>query len=1713
MPILNPQQAFNLLVFEIESINIDNDFLKKLLLTASKNYKLNRKTLDVYNKFLNFISLNMDIFFENFNLSDDDAQYFENLDENNIYSIIYQLLMAGHANPNQNISDSDNTDYSDYTQLSEFTGYSDTTIVSNISESNYSESEDSESDDSESEDSESDNKESDNKKLDIKESDIKESNNNESENNESENKESNNKESNNKESDIRESNNKESDIRESNNNESGNKELNNNELENKESNNNESENKESNNINIQLDTQSKIKNNYCLIELDFAGYLKEKFEKAEIIIPDIKSLFFIPFHGKSFGLYVSTDSYAVLAFHNNKVNEKDLFLLGLAALLLEASGYIIVACILDDENTYYQIPEVLEFNTFGETHIFAEITKYKESDYRKMDISCSKNGYVYLYAHFRYNAEKFQELLEQESNANLKIFIFSKKIYSKRFRKVNYYIPKEYPLFYAPKSVRKTRDFKDLDSFNLSGFEKHTIGINLCNVALYKPKPKNDITPTKISGIGYGSIDSSFFLTIKDSLKVSIKVYNEDLLVDFRDLHYMNPELYIAEPMYLSKKNIDISIVEKIINTYQDYTTISERIKSKKSDIKLNIEEKLRHAFHYLYKFTKDENDNNIEPYTSQIYAVYQAISYLSEKPENEKGIILQVHTGEGKSFIVQVLAEYLARQGNTVHIATSNIILAARDFMKSYKYFTECERKASKLSKKRPSILIHKEEKKFIDRFIKGRISDDVPEKDIFYNDSNFDNPTNMNIVVCENNKRFQSNIVYSTFLNFEAYYLHQKEKNPYDVSNYLKNCYLIIDEADSILVDELTNGTILSKPMKSNADEVLELVYSNYMSGNKNPEHIQSMIKFQFPECENIQVDHIKKMFLEIEKVTSKGFDIDRKYVIAEDPSNPNIKRVYPFDSENKGIVELNKEFNGYVHQFVGIKEKHNNPIENENLEIQPLSLNYQFISHPTYVQMYKSVCGVTGTVGSDREKGILEKYYKLTTANVPRHQMNLGKNLPMILCDNNKDRDRIIIQELLHFHNDNYPVLVVFIDVKEIRYFKDILINEKKIEHDKLYIFDGKNKKSKKLNKEDKMKIENESGKSGIITLGTNFCGRGIDIKFQEKPLCVIVTYYKDDKRSIDQVIGRAGRNGRPGITRIICTKKMYNEGFKTPKEDAMHAIISEFDIKNNEQTKYIKKINKKYPWIFNDADFTAKISKKDALSLRECSLNVNRITAFKYKFPVGMSYETFLKIQIQRIFSLKNCPECKYTWYLFRTYMRELILESWSLFLDDVDLKFNAMKNEEEKDDKTIKSEYSKFFTNEKKKFDNVLYQYIPQKDKCSYFETFLFIFNKAQKDWENEITEKIKYYNKYSEIEAKSNSYTSINFGFFPMCLSENSGCRLTPLTPEEQEKSDKGCLYIVDPELRYIKKRSKKIFSITVAVDKIFEKFQEIADEKLQGLFGIRFFLRRTLCGCEFGVCVETNLEYPDDLQNCLFDRTPLLMFTLCTKSSFVWLGGLLIIVLVFFTSVAVTIGKKIIDSPNVTSHAWNFIKKIFFKIITKEEEGRNSIVVEHINKALEKIITFLDDEIRSSLDEHFEDKMKFIFKEILDLLKNGKIDKIDERINSQIGSNIRINAKIRGFLSSDMPYGKLIKIGVLIILYIAVFVFKFKHKKGINFKKVSRENASTFQKQNKQKKELDITKYNAYIKICKKIDNAEYKRYDNENSDSDSDSFFDSSS
>lgn len=1209
------------------------------------------------------------------------------------------------------------------------------------------------------------------------------------------------------------------------------------------------------------------------------------------------------------------------------------------------------------------------------------------------------------------------------------------------------------------------------------------------------------------------------------------------------------------------------------------------------------------------------------------------------------RGFVYQVETGEGKSCIIAMIAAILALNGVKVHIASSNIKLANRDYMNSFEFF--------KLFKLKSAVLVHENElpiprrkkkaneekttKKKVnfknifskkpptnqedtkkqenakesdkketstksdtkkpelekvfdkketttesdtkidgEKETKGKDdntettsenatednqNEEEEDHDFFkdnsknyyeyhtkekaefekyynfeyYDPEQFRNSSRMNFSVCgldsNNNINFMGpKIIYSTFVNFECFYLKMMELCPGYISNYYSKCALLIDEADSILIDEIANGTIVSKEIKSNTKEILQYVYDH-----KDGMDVSEMYKYitdKWKKCNkrDITLKDVERMYSEIDLVNKDdSFTKGKKYLINEihvkndkkkkrligevlnlatdiftdigkglikelsrkedadgeedededdddddddeeddneeaeedeeedddDENSPytTFREIIPFDFDHKGILEPNKEFGGFIQQFIAIKES--KVEENKNMLIKDMSMSYLYVSHPNFVKLYSSVCGFTGTIGDSKDKKIYSEQYDLETLRVPRNSPNYRVEFPMMLCETDEERKMKIINEVLVFHRRGNPVLVIFQDLSEIDTFSYEL-NLRGIKY--INIFDGKN---------DAITPDYIAGKRGAVSLGTNVCGRGTNIIAKNEPLHVIITYYTTNSRVMDQARGRTARQGRKGTCRIICKINEYL--YPTIVDGSgIKATIGEFEVKNKIQSVFINFFTQKKPWIFSRDMKKQELSHYQIKEMREARVNVNRIVAYNFEFPFIMSVETFLNIQAQRIFSLLNCPNCEFSWRLFQNYVREMVLESWSLKQNETDVEFFDREENKEfkKEMKELNDLHLSVYSDEYKqklneiniKYESNIFKYakILEKnmmnliDQLEVFlpnnisdivESFMFIFNKVRNEYESKILDSFEsMQNAYFQYDQ--GGFIAFQTGFRPYSLLTESGARIS-------SKNFHKTNYIKDPELSYIKKMpNNKIcwLSITEKIDDIFNKILQKINEVIGKYTCLRLFMRRTLCGCEFGVCLDLAAKNKGfDDPNCLFDKDPLLMFTISVRSMLPILAGILMILLVYASSMSEEIMKWISGFP---------------AMFTKELGKRVAAIIvsttapELVHFGLDKVIKFLKKTLNKQLKKlkkaHCtlaETSVKVI-ECLLYIFSSKAFSKAQEKVTEILGEKIKLTLDLHKLLYNCFDPERIIKISLLFMLCMATFILNFHTQK-----------------------------------------------------------------
>lgn len=314
-----------------------------------------------------------------------------------------------------------------------------------------------------------------------------------------------------------------------------------------------------------------------------------------------------------------------------------------------------------------------------------------------------------------------------------------------------------------------------------------------------------------------------------------------------------------------------------------------------------------------------------ISPYPVQVMTILR----LADDVLNDSGSIAQVKTGEGKSFVIAILATVLAEFGRTIDIVTSTSELARRDY---------------------------ENQKKYYDLF---GISSDVLKRGSKDNDSlRSDLGEQFNV------ESLDKQIVYSTNSTYEFVFLHgifsskPLRQRPYDV--------VIVDEIDNMLLDQGTSPAIIASPIKiKNAEEVYKKVYENR---NKTLEEIINVVKDLIPGDEN-SINTISKL-QEAAKISDR-YESGKDYVIQDG-------EIMIID-HSTGYIKPGSRWKNFIHEMVEIKH---------GIPMKPSSVSTSLISQNSFFNMYKHITGLTGTLGSDTDRELLTKAYKTKLFYMPRH-----------------------------------------------------------------------------------------------------------------------------------------------------------------------------------------------------------------------------------------------------------------------------------------------------------------------------------------------------------------------------------------------------------------------------------------------------------------------------------------------------------------------------------------------------------------------------------------------------------------------------------------------------------------------------------------------------------------------------------------------------
>lgn len=482
------------------------------------------------------------------------------------------------------------------------------------------------------------------------------------------------------------------------------------------------------------------------------------------------------------------------------------------------------------------------------------------------------------------------------------------------------------------------------------------------------------------------------------------------------------------------------------------------------------------------------------------------------------RGKITEMRTGEGKTLVATLPATLNALTGEGVHVVTVNDYLARRDAVWMGQIYSALGLTVG---------VINHESSYLYDpnHLEKDEERDEVGSYKVVYD---FLRP-------CTRKEAYSANITYGTNSEFGFDFLRDNIEYEADRLRQPKHSYAIVDEIDSILIDEARTPLIISAPAADS--ENLYPTFANIAQALKAEEHFTVDEKLKSATLTDAGIEVAEKM-LDIDNIyTEKGikyvhhletavrakalFNKNKEYVVRDG-------EVVIVD-EFTGRLQPGRRWSDGLHQAVEAKE---------GVQIKKESKTFASITYQNYFRMYKKLSGMTGTALTSQEE--FYTVYNLEVIPVPTNRPVQRIDRNDLIFQNETGKFKAIIEKVNEVHKTGQPVLIGTASIESNERLSEAL-TKSGIEHQML------NAK----NHEREGEIIAEAGKKGAVTLATNMAGRGVDIKLggpeasKEEAeeikelggLFVLGTERHEARRIDNQLRGRSGRQGDKGETQFF------------------------------------------------------------------------------------------------------------------------------------------------------------------------------------------------------------------------------------------------------------------------------------------------------------------------------------------------------------------------------------------------------------------------------------------------------------------------------------------------------------------------------------------------------------------------------------------------
>ncbi len=466
------------------------------------------------------------------------------------------------------------------------------------------------------------------------------------------------------------------------------------------------------------------------------------------------------------------------------------------------------------------------------------------------------------------------------------------------------------------------------------------------------------------------------------------------------------------------------------------------------------------------------------------------------------EGNVAEMKTGEGKTLVAMLPAYLNALTGRGVHVVTVNDYLAQRDAGWNAPVYD------------------------FLGLSVAVIINQASFIYDKEYENEDHDDPRFRHLKPCTRKEAYAADITYGTNNEFGFDYLRDNMVNDPQYLRQRGLNYAIVDEVDSILIDEARTPLIISAPAGDNPDSYYQfakiaatLTADDYVFDEKRRsvaltdagvEKVQQMlgIKNLYSTKHTRQVYHIEQA-LRAQVV----FKRDKDYVVT---SSGDVVIV----DEHTGRLMQGRRYNEGLHQAIEAKE---------SVAVKQESMTLATISFQNFFRLYNKLSGMTGTAFTEAEE--FQQIYSLDVIQIPPNKPIQRVDKDDLIYRTEAGKLKAIAAEIKKYHDRGQPVLVGSASIEK----NEMIARYLDSQGIKYELLNAKNN-------EREAAIVEKAGEKGAVTLATNLAGRGTDIKLGEgvKELggLVVIGSERHDSRRVDnQLRGRGGRQGDPGTTQFF------------------------------------------------------------------------------------------------------------------------------------------------------------------------------------------------------------------------------------------------------------------------------------------------------------------------------------------------------------------------------------------------------------------------------------------------------------------------------------------------------------------------------------------------------------------------------------------------